>query len=130
MATLADLVTMGGAPSYLLPWRRGDDLALSFVVKLNDVAVDLTSVTGTCLVKADYSAGAATIATGTVSFPTPAAGTVKVLFTDTSSAVTIPATVDANTGEFTAYPYDVRLTLGSDTVTVLRGALQIQRMVS
>jgi hypothetical protein len=130
MATLADLVTMGGAPSYQWPWRRGNDLALSFIVERNGVAVDLTSCTGTCLVKSDYGASATTIATGTVSFPTPASGTVKVTISDANSSITIPAGTADTTGEFTGYPYDVRLTLGADTVTVLRGELLVQRMVS
>jgi hypothetical protein len=130
MATLADLVSMGGAPDQQWVIRRANDQSLNFVVKLDGTAVDLTSCTGTCLIKADYSAGAATIATATVSFPTPASGTVKVLLTDTTSALTIPAGTADTTGDVPAYVYDVKLTLGSDIVTVLRGTVLIQRMVS
>lgn len=130
MATLADLVTMGATPSYQWTIRRANDIALQFSVKLDGTAVDLTGCTGTCLIKSDYGPSGTTIATATVSFPTPASGTVRVALTDTTSALTIPAGTADATGDVPAYVYDVRLTLGSDTVTVLRGTVLIQRMVS
>jgi hypothetical protein len=113
MSTLADIA-----------WsiRRGNDQILNFTVNLNSLPVDLTGCTGTCLIKSDYGTGATTIGTLTVSFPTPTAGTVRVTMSDAvSAAIAIPAGTADTAGNVPAYAYDVRLTLGADIVTVLRG---------
>lgn len=130
MATLADLVTMGGAPSRDWTIRRKDDVVLEFSVIFSGAAVNLTGCTGSCLIRSDYGPSATTIATAAVTIPSPATGLVRVALTEASSALPIPAGTPDDSSDVRAYVYDVRLTNGSDTVTVLRGDCVIQRNAS
>jgi len=126
---LDSLITMGGPASsdWVIP--EGDNVALDFSVLLNDVAVNLTGVTGTCSIRADYDAAADLVA-GVVTFPTPLTGAVRVTLTaanSTTLAGAAPAGTPAGQRLVPVGYFDVELQDGTNRVTVLAGVAIVSR---
>lgn len=132
MAALDSLISIGSPGTRDWVVREGDNVQLNFVVNLNGSAVDLTGVTGTCSIRLDYTSTSDLVA-GTVSFPTPASGTVRVSLTaanTTTLAASVPASTDASQRLVTIAVYDVELQDGTNQLTILGGTVSLSREVT
>lgn len=132
MAALDNLVTIG--PIATRPWviREGDNVALQFIVKYNGAAVDMTTVTGVCSIRANYDS-TTDIAVGTVTFPTPASGIVRVTLAaslTTAVAAAIPAGTSVDLLQVPVGYYDIELQDGTNQVTILGGQVSTSREIT
>lgn len=132
MAALDNLIYIQAPGARDWTIREGDNVALQFTVKLNGTAVDLTAVTGTCSIRSDY-ASTSDIVAGTVTFPTPASGIVRVTLTaanTTTLAGVVPGSTDVNQQLVNVGVYDVELQDGTNQLTILGGKVIISREVT
>ena len=111
--------------------REGDNVALAFVLKLNSIAVNLTGCTGTCSIRANYDSGSDIVA-GTVTFPTPASGTVRIDLTSANTAAIAAAITgaDPNQREVSVGFYDVEIQDGTNQLTILAGSVIVSREIT
>lgn len=132
MAALDNLVYIQAPASRDWTVREGDNIALQFAIKLNGTAVDLTAVTGTCSIRTDYSS-VTDVVTGTVTFPTPASGIVRVSLTaanTTTIAGLVPGSTAVGQQLVDVAVYDIELQDGTNQVTILGGRITVSREVT
>lgn len=132
MPALDDLITIGAPP--LRDWviREGDNPRLQFVIKRNGLPVNLTSVTGTWEVRADYDDASPVIVNGSCTFPTPTSGTVRCDVTPAQTVTlngAVPASADDNQLEARVGVFSIRLDDGTNKVTILGGSVIVARQV-
>lgn len=132
MPALDALVTLGAPADRVWVVREGDNVALSFVLKLNGTAIDLTPCSGTCRIRADYDT-ATDLVTAVVTFPVPTSGTVRVDLTaadTTALAAAVPVDTSPLQREVPIGVYDVELQDGTNQWTVLSGSVIVSREVT
>ena len=133
MPALDKLISDGAPQTYDLVVRDGDNISLALGLNNPDTtAFDLTGVTGTCSVRADYVAST-DIVTATVSIPTPANGAFFVTLTQAQTATiagTVPGGVPPLQLLVNVGVYDVVLTDSANQVTIVTGAVIVSRDVT
>ena len=133
MPTLADLKSLGAPSEVAWEIREDNTVRLDFSIRIDGVAVDLTGVTGTCKIRADYDA-ATDLATPTVTLASPATIGRVYADLDTTASASLSAAVPVGTSPtLRIVPigvYDVVLTDGTNTITAIAGTVSLVREVT
>lgn len=131
MPALDPLVGLGSPGETTWTVREGDNCSLDFAVRVSGSYLNITGVTGTCSIRSDYDS-TTDIVTGTVTFPTPASGTVKVTLTaaNTTALATAVTGLPASQRLVPAGYFDIELQDGTNQVTICCGQVMLSREIT